>query len=429
MSAVPMVVERSDDLPLVRAQITVDLGGGDDPAGQDGLCNFAAELMARGAAGRGRAELDRAFDRLGSGLDILCDHDSVTFEVSVLVEKLDEALALMSDVLLRPDFADGELQKLRRELLAQLDDVRDDDGGLARRFFQRALYGAHPYGRTILGTAQSIAGHDAARARAWHQRVLVGEHTLFGLAGAIDEAAGQAAWARHFANFPSGSTVGAPRERLERRPGRRILIVDKPERTQSQILFGQPALAWSDPDFFALQVATTAFGGTFTARLMNEIRSKRGLSYGASARLGHGRGEKALVGHVFPSLAQTAETLTLVLDLWRAWVEDGLTDAEVEFARGYLAAGFAFHLATPEDRLDLEVAVRTAGMDRNYRRSYVDKTLAVTPDDVRRAMRTHLSARDLQVVIVSTADELMPTLEKTDVLTDATVDVVPFDSY
>ena len=113
----------------------------------------------------------------------------------------------------------------------------------------------------------------------------------------------------------------------------RLTLVDKPERTQSQILIGQPAPRWQDPDFLALQVATTAFGGTFTARLMDEVRSKRGLSYGASARVGQGRGAKSLVAHVFPSLEQTPETLELVLRLWRDWVDDGVTDARGRASR------------------------------------------------------------------------------------------------
>ena len=149
---------------------------------------------------------------------------------------------------------------------------------------------------------------------------------------------------------------------MARRTGLRLTLVDKPERTQSQILMGQPAPRWQHPDFLALQVATTAFGGTFTARLMNEVRSKRGLSYGASARVGQGRGAKALVVHVFPSLEQTPETLALVLGLWKTWVTDGVTDDEVEFTRGYLANSFAFSIATPEDRLELRTGLELAGM-------------------------------------------------------------------
>jgi zinc protease len=424
-----ILVEENHDLPLVRVQVAVRIGAGDDPAELDGLTNYASELMGRGAGGRTRAEIDAAFDALGTSLDVSSDYDGVTFDLTVLKEKLAPALVLLADVLLRPDFPRGEADKLKRELLAQLDELRDDDGSLVRRYFTRALYAQHPYGRTVIGTEASIAALSLDGARAWHQRALCGAQVLFGVAGdvAADDAA--QAVARHFAGLPAGGGEPAARPDVARRAGMRLTLVDKPERTQSQILMGQPAPRWHDRDFLALQVATTAFGGTFTARLMDEVRSKRGLSYGASARVGQGRGAKALVAHVFPSLEQTPETLALVLRLWREWIVDGVTEREVEFARGYLAKSFAFSVATPEDRLELRTGLELAGMPRDFADTFAARVSKVERADATRALATHLSPRDLEIAIVSTADELMPALEKAQLLEGVTVEVVPYDQY
>jgi zinc protease len=424
-----ILVEENHDLPLVRVQAAVRTGAGDDAPGDDGLTNFASELMGRGAGGRTRAEIDAAFDALGTSLDVGSDYDGVTFDFTVLKEKLEPALALLADVLLRPDFPRAEGDKLKRELLAHLDELRDDDGSLARRFFTRALYGAHPYGRTVIGTEASIGALALDGARAWHQRAIVGSQLVFGVAGDVDAADAAKAIARHFAELPSGGGKPGERPTVTRRRGMRITLVDKPERTQSQILMGQPAPRWHDPDFLPLQVATTAFGGTFTARLMDEVRSKRGLSYGASARVGQGRGAKALVAHVFPSLEQTPETLELVLRLWREWVEAGVTEREVEFARGYLAKSFAFSVATPEDRLELRTALELAGMPRDFADTFAARVSKVEPADAVRALSTQLTARDLEIAIVSTADELLPKLKEAKLLDDVTLEVVPYDSY
>ena len=310
-----ILVEENHDLPLVRVQVAVRIGAGDDDAGNDGLTNFASELMARGAGGRDarrdRRGLRRARHQPRRRRATTTASPS---NLAVLKEKLEPALVLLADVLLRPDFPRDEADKLKRELLAQLDELRDDDGSLVRRFFTRALYGAHPYGRTVIGTEASIKRLSLDGARAWHRKTICGAQLIFGIAGDVDGNDAAAAIARVFAALPAGGG-GEPTSRpdVARRTGLRLTLVDKPERTQSQILIGQPAPRWQHPDFLALQVATTAFGGTFTARLMDEVRSKRGLSYGASARVGQGRGAKALVAHVFPSLEQTPETLALVL--------------------------------------------------------------------------------------------------------------------
>jgi zinc protease len=421
-----ILVEENHDLPLARAQLTFRVGGADDAPGDDGLCNYATELMARGAGGKSRAEIDAAFDALGTNLDISAEHDGVTFEVTVLQKTLDAALALMADVIVRPNFLDLEAEKLRRELRAQLDELRDEDSHLARRFFQKQLFGAHPYGRSVLGTETSFARLSPERARGWHQAALRGGNLVFGLAGAVDAGGAEALWARHFAGIPDGEPTFTARPTPERRRGRHVAIVDKPDRTQSQILIGQPAPRWVDPDFLPLQVATTAFGGTFTARLMNEVRSKRGLSYGASARVGQGRGERGLIVHVFPSLAQTPETVELVLGLYDQWAKEGLTDDEIAFSKGYLANSFAFNVATPEDRLDLRVAVAVSGLATDHAQTYADRVRAVTPAEVRRAMEAHLHPGDLEVCIVSTADELRPQLEKAGIEVH---DVHAHDSY
>jgi zinc protease len=426
-----ILVEENHDLPLVRAQLTLRSGAADDAAGLDGLTNFAAELIARGAAGRGRAELDAAFDALGASLDVLADYDSTTFEVTVLKEKLDEALARLADVLLRPDFPAPEAEKLARELHAQLDELRDDDSQVARRFLQRALYGEHPYGRSVLGTEPSLERLDVERARAWHRAKVSSGQIIFGFAGALSSEEARERVARHFGGLARSETPAL--ERPADPPVRktsRLTLVDKPDRTQSQIVFGQPAPLWGTPDFFALQVAACAYGGTFTARLMNEVRSKRGLSYGASARLSQGRGRRALVVHVFPSLEQTAETLGLVLDLHRAWVQDGITAEELAFSQSYLANSFAFSVATPEDRLELALAIELAGAPPDHAQKFPSNIRAVRLEQTRDALARYLGGIGLECVIVSTARELEPRLKKAGLLDAfAEVEVVPYDSY
>jgi zinc protease len=423
---VPILVEENRDLPLVRAQLTFLQGGADDAAGDDGLSNFATELMARGAAGRTRAELDAAFDALGTSLDVSTEFDCVSFEVTVLQNQIEPALALMADVLLRPDFSEPESEKLHRELGAQLDEMRDDDSHLARRFFQRQLFGAHPYGRSIMGTEKSLSRQGPAQARAWHKAAITEGNALFGMAGAVAPGEAEALLAKHLAALPTGAATGTARPVAQLRSGRRLVIVDKEERTQSQILIGHPAPRWAEPDFLALQVATMAFGGTFTARLMNEVRSKRGLSYGASARIGQGRGGRGLVVHVFPSLEQTPETLALVLRLYEEWAKDGLTDDEVAFSRGYMANSFAFNIATPEDRLDLRAALAVSGLPPDFADRYPERIRAVTAADVRRAMDAHLHPDALEICIVSTAAELKPALEAAGISVD---EVMAHDSY
>jgi zinc protease len=423
-----VLVEENPDLPLVRVQVSCAVGGADDPPELDGLCNFAAEWMSRGAAGRPRSALDAAFDALGTSLEVLIGLDALHFEVTVLRENVERALALIADVLLRPDFPAVEADKLRREINGQIDELREEDDQLVRRCLLRTLYGAHPYGRTVLGSAETLARIGEVEARGFYRRAITTGNLYVGFAGDLTPAEAEELVARHLGGLPDGGEGGARYPDVPRRPGRRLVVCDKPERTQSQILFAQPAPPWRHPDFTALQVATCAYGGTFTARLMDEVRSQRGLSYGASARIGQGRGARALVEHVFPSLEQTAETLALVLGLHERWISDGLSPKELDFVKGYLVNSFAFAVATPEDRLELRLGLRLSHLDESWGLDFPNRVAAVTLDDTRRALATHLHPTDLIVCIVATADELLPRLEKAGLLAGFEVDVVDYQT-
>jgi zinc protease len=435
-----VLLEENHSLPLCRVQVTLRAGAACDAAPDsacglkngealDGLANFATELQRRGAGGKSRAELDEAIDGLGSSVHVLCWHDQILFEAMALKENIDAACAILADVLLRPDFPASEAEKLRRELAAQLDDLRDDDSGLMQRFFGRAMYGSHPYGRPVGGTAQSVPRYSVKLARAWVGNYLTRENVMFGAAGDLKPAEATALFTRHFGKLPEGPRRDPAFTAPERSRGLRLVLVDKPERTQSQILIGQLGPHWSDKNWLPLLVATTAFGGMFTARLMDEVRVKRGLSYGASARLGSGRGQRALCAHVFPAADKTAETLDLVLSLYRDWAEKGLRKEEVVFSKSYLQKSHAFTIQTADDRLNLTTRLALCGMPLDYATTFPERIAAIDEKSIKKAMTESLFPDDLLITIVGTASTLLPQLKKLPVLKKAAIEVVKYDSY
>lgn len=446
-----LLLEPNHSLPLCRVQVTLrtgavsdakpapELGLGKLPAGSlAGLCNYVTELQRRGAGGKTRAQLDDAIDALGANVQVLCWHDSVLFEAMALKEHIDAACGILADILTRPDFVGSESEKLRRELDANLDDLRDDDGSLAGRFFTRALYGDHPYALPVGGTHDSIQRYSVDLARAWFAHHVVSDNVVYGAAGAFSEDEAHALLARHFAGaekaLPKGParTVDLGLPAPQTKPGRgklRVVVVDKPNRTQSQIYMGQLAPHWRDPNYLPLLVGTTAFGGTFTARLMDEVRVKRGLSYGASARLGSGRGVRGLVVHVMPSAEQTGETLELILRLYREWAEQGLRPDEVEFSKGYLRKSHAFTIQTADDRLALRTRLLLCDMPQSYVTDFPDRIAQIDEKAVRQAMNESLHPSDLVVTLVATAKNVLPQLSKIAALKNAEIEVVPFDSY
>ncbi len=285
-----VIVEPSPDTPLVWFDIAIRGGASTDPREVEGLHRHASLLARRGAGGRDRAELDETLDSLGAALDIGVSRDSVSISGLALARQLDAVVELAADVLAEPRFSHEEHARLLRETPQVLDEIRDDDSALATRWFDWLCCPGHAYGRTSLGTEASLMRIERAAAIECWRREVVADNLVIGLAGDIDEASAERIVTRLTERLPATSrratTLEVP---AAAPPGRRVILVDKPDRTQAQVRIGHLAARYGDPDTAALAVAEAVFGGMFSSRLMQEIRVKRGWSYGAGCALRRSR--------------------------------------------------------------------------------------------------------------------------------------------
>jgi zinc protease len=424
---VPLHLEAAGATPIVWFTAALRGGAGLDPVGREGLTRHAAELARRGAGDLGRAELDAAVDELGASLEVDVDRDSIALSGMALARTLPRLLELAAAVLGRPRLELAEHEQLVRETRHELDDLRDDDSSLADRFFNLRCAPGHPYGRTTLGTEATLAAIDLAAAREQRARLWSRDRLVVGFAGAIDPAAARdAADGLAEAIGGAGSPPLPELTSVESAPGLRIYVVDKPARSQCQMMLGHTGPRYGTGDFTALLPFETAFGGMFSSRLMQEIRVKRGWSYGAGCRLHRARIGSWFRIHLAPTAEVAADALRLVLDLYADVAANGLTDAEVDFARGYLTGSLALGRQTARQRMRQQLQHDLLGMPADYLPTLGQRIAAVSAADVRAAAARWLRPADVCVVVVATASQLVPRLEA---LGLAVTEVLPHDSY
>lgn len=418
-------IEPHGAVPLASAVVVFRVGAATEPADAEGLARFALELARRGAGALDRAALDAELDGLGASLDVVVGADSMGVQAHGLARHLPRLVELIFDVLLRPRLDEAEAEALREETAAQLDELRDDDASLAGRFFDRAVFGAHTYGRSALGTDTSIPALDVARARAFLRAQLTRDQAIVGFAGAVDEQLAAKLGDTILAALPPGPGAGEHTPAVPApASARRTLLIDKPARTQAQIIVGHPTPARAHRDWLPLGVASAIFGGTFTSRLMTEVRVKRGWSYGASARLGRGRHGSSFRLRVFPSLELAPQALELVLQLFDELCDKGVTDDEVRFVLGYLRGSYAFELATPADRLGKQLDAVLLGLPVDQAQRHLTDLAAIDAAQVNGAIRAHLRSAGALITLTGTASELTGRLAS---LPLGQVRVVPFD--
>lgn len=422
-----LLVEESRELPLIELTLAARTGSRWDAAGKEGALSLALRSLRRGAGARGAHAIDDELDRLGADFGTSADASSASISVTVLTRNFAPTLELLSDLVLRPHFPRDELAQVVRETRAELVDLRNDDRSLAARNFRRHLFAGHPYGRPVAGTLSSLDALTSEDALGAYGKTFTRDNLVVGASGDISRDELAKALEPLLKALPAGP--GPERGIPEPTPpsGRRLVIVDKPARTQTQIYIGGMGMHPFDDDREALVVGNTIFGGTFTARLTKEVRSKRGWSYGASSRLGRDRAREAWAMWTFPAAKDAAACIALELALLEQLLDEGVTDREVSFVKSYLTRSHAFDVDTASKRLWLGLDEAVAELPRGYHTGFIDRVQSVTKDQVNAALRRRLSRDNLWVCVSATASELRGDLEKAIPGLRETL-IVPFDA-
>ncbi|MFT3925416.1 MAG: pitrilysin family protein [Myxococcales bacterium] len=421
-----LLVEESHALPLVHFQVVLPTGSLADQPGHEGLTRLAARLMRRGTRQQTTQQIEERIDSLGAELGIETAPGFVRFSGSTIKRSLEPLLALLGEILAEPSFPERELAQLKRESVAALVELTDSDQSLVSTHFRRALYRGHPYGRTSLGTRSTLEAITLDQVTARYRDGLAKSARTVGFAGDIKPSEAQRLVEKYLAS-PAGAVSARTRPPEPSMPkGRHLRIVDKPERTQTQIQIGRLGTHPHDPDHVALVVGNAVFGGAFTARLMRAVRSERGWSYGASSRLAIDRVREAWNMWTFPAASDAAPCIALQLELMQSWVEGGITDEELAFAKSFLIKSHAFAVDTADKRLEQAVEVWLYDLPSDYFSDYTKHVEAVTTDQVNQALRARLSVDDLVLSVVATEGEIGTALKALPGLTSS--EVVAFDA-
>ena len=419
-------VESSTVVPLVSIVLSFRSGALADPEGKDGLSRLTARMMRRGCKGMTSSEIESAVDRLGGEIGFDVGPSTISLHGQVIRRNLQPFCELLVKVLGTPTFDQEEFDRLKRETVAELIDARDNDRALAGLAFRRAMFPGHPYSRTAAGRPASVEKLTRDEVISTYKKRFVQSDIVVGFAGAITLEEAKTLGALLVRSVPEGPHVENELPEPVNPVGRKLFFVDKPERTQTQILIGTLGTQPRDPDHWPLVAATAVFGGTFTSRMMREIRSKRGWSYGTSARLSIERKRHAFTMGAFPAAGDCAPCVELELKLLEDFTKDGITARELAFIKNYLIRSHAFEIDTAPKRLGQVLEQELLDLPADYHTKYLEHVHAVTLESANAAVQKRLTAKDLVIVVVGTASEILDKVQKA--IPDLVEHVViPFD--
>ena len=417
-----VLVARKSGLPLVSARLSFDAGSAYDPAGKTGAASLTAALLTQGTATRDAPGIATEIEQLGAEVGASSGADFATVYANAPANVFPQAVGLMADLVRNPAFAQEELDRQRDQALDGLRVALSTPGQVAGQAVGRVIYGDAPYGAPGSGTVTSLPTVTQADVKAFHTaRYRPADATLV-FSGDITPDAARALAQQAFGDWtvagqPAGGVAAPAGQALPPR----IIVIDQPGAGQAAVSVAMRSVPRGSEDFFPLTLGNTLLGGSFTSRLNQEIRIKRGLSYGTRSGLGLRRD-----AGIFTASAQTknesaAEVVDLVLAELTRLGNSQPTESEMTTRRAIVSGGFGASLETVDGLGALVAGLATYDLPLTELASYVSNVEGVQAADVQAAFARNLPVDRASIVVVGDSAQFIDALR----VAHPSVEVIP----
>jgi zinc protease len=407
-----VVVAQRPGVPLVAVRVVLRGGASLDPAGRFGLAHLVAATSRRGTRRRTGPEIDEMIESLGAELGGGVDEDATYVGLGAPAESLGRCLDVLAEVVAQPSFPVREVDRIRRREVASLSHDLDEPGVVADRAMLTAAFGRHPYGHSPEGRARHLAAAKRAEIAAFHVRHWRPDAALIVIVGPLPAEEVLAQVRRRFGSW-RGSAAHANAVAPPPPLGRAVVVVDKPDLTQTQVRIVSPGFARASPDYFPGVVASAVLGGGFTSRLMEAIRVNRGLSYGVRSRFAPSRAGGLFFVSTFTKVETTAEIVDVASDEIAKFRDEGPTDEELERTQSYLCGLFPLSLETHDQLAEKLTDLELHGLPETEITRFRDHVRAVGAGACRDIARRYFPGDGRGIVVaVGPAREIAKPLEK-----------------
>ncbi len=407
-----IVIERTNT-PLVAAEVIIKNGAEVDPPGLPGLAHLTASLLTLGTKTRSATKIAEEIEALGGSQSAGAMWDASTVSIGVMSSKVAPALEVMADAVRNPTFRQGEIERLRQQYIDYLNVELEEPSSLASFAASRVLFGNSPYGHGLGGTPDSLKRISRADIVKLHAALYRPANSILILGGDIRPALAFELAEKYFGDWRPALRVSNVNAASPPQPParRRVIVINKPDAAQAAVLLIQGGIKRLDPDYFRAIVANSLLDG-YSGRLNQEIRIKRGLSYGAGSSF-----EALRDGGSFMASAQTrndagAQVAGLLLQEINRLGRVSLANADLVPRKAALIGGFSRELEQINGLVgDLgDHALQGLPLDESNR--FVSKVQEVTTAEIQEFAARRLKANEASIVIVGNAKEFLPELRR-----------------
>ncbi|MEM6938842.1 MAG: pitrilysin family protein [Pseudomonadota bacterium] len=385
-------------IPFIALEIRFRGGASLDDPDARGAVNLMGGLLEEGAADMDARAFKRAQEELATSLDFDVSRDELSVSARFLTENKDASVALLRAALQEPSFPEDAVERVRGQVLSIIQSDAKDPNDIAGQTLGALIYGDHPYAHPVNGTLESVRGLTREDLIAAHAGVLARDRVFVGVAGDISAGELGPMLDTLLGGLPETGAPMPARAEVDIPPG--VTVVDYAT-PQSVARFVQPGISQKDPDYFAAILLNHVLGGgSFESRLTQEVRVKRGLTYGVYSYLLSRDLADVYIGAVSSSNDRIAEAMEVIRDEWRKAAETGLSAEDLDAAKTYITGAYPLRFDGNVRIANILVGMQLMDLPIDYTASRNDRVEAVTLDDVNRVAEELLAPESLHFVVV-----------------------------
>lgn len=399
-------------LPLVQVRVIFNGGARLDPPKFQGLTYLTTQLLLKGTTKRTAQQIAEEFEFLGSTIDVSTNYDFSVISTEFLKYNFENGMNILAEIITSPAFDGKEIDKEKDKLISELKSSLENSSYVANQFFRRILFDKHPYSNSIKGTIKQVNDISTRQIRNHYKNYFVPNETMLIIYGDIDKEQTEKLIKNLFQNWQKGNQSKIEDKPINKLNNLKIVLVDKPGLTQSQIRIGNIGINQTNEDEIPISIVNTILGDGFTSRLVEEIRVKRSLTYGANSSFQKFQQSGMFLISTFTKNETVGEVIQIILDELQKLHKSEVSDWEINKAKNYMIGELSRELQSPDGFVNYLTQFLFYNKDLEMLTKFSEKIKYTSEAKIRNVINHYFPKKDLLILVVGDKKQIKKQLEK-----------------
>jgi zinc protease len=394
------------EVPVINVSTIIPAGAIYDKD-QKGLASLTANNLLFGTKNLSKSQIEEELDFLGASINTYANKEFAALTANFAAKDQDKVLKIIKEVLTKPVFNEIEFEKEKTKVLKDLERDKESPRAVIGNYWDKFMYGNHPYGNPVSGEISSIKNLNAADVKEFYKKNYGPSASAIAIVGDFNSKAMKAkitkmmnSWTK---NASPADDLNIPFPDLNKS---RVLLVNKEDARETTLLIGAKGVSRNNPDYEAIELVNTVLGGRFTSWLNDELRVNSGLTYGANSRFVSLKNNGTFYVSTFTANATTKPTIDKALEVLKKLNDIGLDGNTLISAKNYVNGQFPPRYETSGQLAGFLTQMFWYNLNDSYINNFVNKISSLTLEDTKKIISKYYTFPNLQFVLIGKSEDI-----------------------